>query len=62
MSAFKRLTIPWFDAFSALLIRVCQARRSHLARMLECKLMGLVEHAASAAAYVENGAPFPIVG
>ena len=62
MSASKRLTIPWLDAFSGLLIGVCRGQRSHLIRMLECKLMGLVGHAASAAAYVGNGAPFPIVG
>ena len=46
--------------FGALSMRVCQARRSHLASVLDCKLMGLVVHAANAAVYVGNGAPFPV--
>ena len=54
--------MSWFNAFGALPIRVCQAQRSHLASVLDCKLIGLTVHAANATAYVGNGVPFPVAG
>ena len=57
MSASECATIVWSGMFGALSMSVCWARRSHLANTLECRLMGFVVHAASAAAYVGNEAP-----
>ena len=53
MSASDWLAIAWFWVFGCLSMRIWQALRSLLASMLDCRLMGFVAHAASAAAYVE---------
>ena len=62
MSASEAFATLWHGVFGTLLMRICLAHKSHLARVLKYKLEGLGMQAAKAAAYVGYKVPFPVVG